>query len=128
MEPFVPDVEPRLASFDLDHAGASWIAAVDTVVEAWIAAGLLAEAGAALDRMRASIERHPMPLADGAEAILRGRLALAHGDREAASEHAAKALEALGPTRLWWRARALRMLGRQAEAVALETRLGVGAN
>src|SRR5207253_374576 len=51
--PVVPRVEERLPSFDLDHAGPSWLAAIEIVVGSWLDAGDYEGAGLALDRMRA---------------------------------------------------------------------------
>src|SRR5688500_7657563 len=50
-EPFVPDVEERLASFELGYSSPSWLAGLETVFECWLEAGELEGAGRALDRM-----------------------------------------------------------------------------
>ena len=47
---FVPELEPRLPSFDLGYGDPSWIAAVEAVVESWLDAGAIAEARTALER------------------------------------------------------------------------------
>jgi len=43
LEPaFVPGIEERLRSFELDHSGPSWLAAIETVFGSWLARLLLA--------------------------------------------------------------------------------------
>jgi class 3 adenylate cyclase/tetratricopeptide (TPR) repeat protein len=133
LEPrFVPDVEHRLPSFDLDHSGPSWLAAVETIVDAWLDAGALDGAAAALDRMRATFTaRSPTRLAVGTEALLRARLLARSGRIDDAVAAAAEASDVPAP---WWRAKALRLRGALAddgaalrEAERLEARLGVSA-
>ena len=132
LEPsFVPDLEDRLPAFDLDHGSPSWLAGIETVVGAWLRAGMRDGAEEALDRMRARLGRGPATrLARATEAILRSRLLLARGEREAAATEAAAAL---GTTSPWWRAKALRALeaaeaasaAQLAEAGLLERSLGL---
>jgi tetratricopeptide (TPR) repeat protein len=125
-EPFVPDVEWLLPSFDLDHGGPSWLASLETVVESWLGAGDPGGAGRALDRMRASLERRPPSrLTSAVGALLRARV-------EAAPEEARRALALLGENAPWWRAKAIRVLEQMGDADAelivlageLETHLG----
>ncbi len=129
---FVPELEPRLASFDLGYDGPSWIAAVEAVVDSWLDAGELADARTALDRVRASTEGRSMSrLAVASQALLGSRLLLAEGDPVAATAEAQRALETRSP---WWQARALRALAAAgpvpdevlAEATELERSLGIG--
>ena len=128
---FVPELEPRLASFDLVYDDPSWLAAAEAVVGSWLDAGALAEARTALDRFRAAAERGNMArLAFASEALMRSRLLLAEGDPTGAAAEAEKALETRSP---WWRARALRTFAATgaapedalAEAAALERSLGI---
>ena len=128
---FVPELEPRLASFDLGYGDPSWLAAVEAVVGAWLDAGALAEARTALDRLRAASEgKNLSKLALASQALLRSRLALAEGDAAEAAVEAERALQTQAP---WWRALALRALEAAgaatpealAEAAALEQTLGV---
>jgi hypothetical protein len=128
---FVPELEPRLASFDLAYSDPSWIAAVETVVGSWLDSGALVEARTALDRLRAAAEgRKRSRLALASQALLCSRLRLAEGDRAEASVEAERALQTQAP---WWRARALRALAEAgaapaealAEAAALERSLGI---
>jgi tetratricopeptide (TPR) repeat protein len=116
--PFVPDVESRLSSFDLAHDGPSWLAAIETLVAAWLEGGELDGTEQALDRMRASLERGaPSRLARATEALLRARLLLARGDAAASGTEARRALELLGDRGApWWRAKAIRALERAGEA------------
>jgi tetratricopeptide (TPR) repeat protein len=112
LEPaFVPDVDDRLASFDLDHGGPSWLAAVETLVEAWIAAGQTEGALRALDVMRARLERgRPSALARAVESALRARVHVARGDRAAAVRDAEHALMLFPRRDGWWAERARRVL------------------
>jgi hypothetical protein len=128
---FVPELEPRLASFDLAYDDPSWLAAVEAVVGSWLDAGALADARTALDRFRAAAERGNMArLAFASEALMRSRLLLADGDPAGAAAEAETAVETRSP---WWRSRALRALAAAgaapgdalAEAVALERSLGI---
>ena len=103
--PRVPDVDERLASFEGPHGGPSWLAAVRTVVEAWVAADELDAAEAALARMAASTGS--TTLAYATAATLRSTVLLARGDRTAASAEAERALVLLGDRAPWWRLHAL---------------------
>ncbi|HEY4235850.1 MAG TPA: adenylate/guanylate cyclase domain-containing protein [Gaiellaceae bacterium] len=131
LPPFVPELEPRLVSFDLGYGEPSWMAAVESVVGSWLDAGALADARTALDRVRASTEgRAVSRLAGASLALLGSRLLLAEGDTAAAAAEAERALETRSP---WWRARALRALAAAgpvpdavlAEAAELERSLGI---
>ena len=98
---FVPELEPRLASFDLGYGDPSWIAALEAVVESWLDAGAVADARTALDRLRASIEgKRLSQLALASQALMRSRLLLAEGDAAAAAAEAERALDTDAP---WWR-------------------------
>ena len=113
LEPaFVPDVESRLPSFDLEHDGPSWLAAVETLIETWLEAGELAGAEQALDRMRASLDSGvPSRLSRATEALLRAKLLLVRGEADGAGAEAKRALELLGEGGApWWRAKAIRAL------------------
>jgi hypothetical protein len=120
---FVPELEPRLPSFDLAYGGPSWLAAVEAVVGSWLDAGDLGAARAAVDRLVAAGEGRNLPrLALASQALLRARLLRAEGNGAAAAAEAERALETGAP---WWRARALRALGATAEAAAIERSLGI---
>ena len=129
----VPDPELTLPSFELGHGGPSWLAAVEAVVGTWLAAGELATAGEALERMRRSLDAVPSSrFAAGVEALLRARLLRARGEEAAAEAGQAVSLLAAQP---WWRAKAIRVLeaaaGADAELLAeaerLERALGIAA-
>jgi hypothetical protein len=131
LPPFVPELEPRLASFDLGYDSPSWIAAVEAVVGSWLDAGALAEARSAVDRLRASNEgRLPALLSVASESVLRSQVLLAEGDTTAAAAEAERALDTQAP---WWRLQARRGLAAAgaappealAEAIALERSLGI---
>jgi hypothetical protein len=132
--PFVPEVEWALPSFDLDHGGPSWLAGIETVVEAWLAAWELDGAEAALERMRARLELSPTTrLASAVEALLRARLRSAQRRPEDAAAEASRALDLLGEGGPWWRAKAIRVLEEagaaddrlSAVAASLESGLGI---
>ena len=81
MPSFVPELEPRLASFDLGYGDPSWLAALEAIVDSWLAAGAPAEARIALERLRASSEgKHVSKLALASHALMWSRLLLAEGD------------------------------------------------
>jgi tetratricopeptide (TPR) repeat protein len=131
LEPsFVPEIETRLACFEMDHSGPSWLAAVEAVVETWLAAGELDGVDAALSRMRASFQRSaPTGLAVSTELLMRARLLAQRGAAADALAAAEAAREVRAP---WWRAKAARLVGelvgdeaalRQAEQI--EGRLGL---
>jgi class 3 adenylate cyclase len=131
MPPFVPELEPRLPSFDLAYDDPSWLAAVEAVVGAWLDTGALDSARTALDRFRAAAENRSLArLAFASEALLRSRLLLAEGDLAGAGAEAESALETRAP---WWRVRALRALEAAGaasdealeEAAELERSLGI---
>src|SRR3954468_2403092 len=131
LEPaFVPDVELRLPCFDMDQGAPSWLAAVETVVGCWLAAGELDGVDAALERMRGSFTRSPPTnLALSTEALLRARLLARRGSIAEAIAAAQSARDVRAP---WWRAKAVRLVGELAgdedalrEAQELENRLGL---
>ncbi|MDX6407853.1 MAG: hypothetical protein QOE13_924 [Gaiellaceae bacterium] len=131
---FVPDVDSRLGSFDLDHEGPSWLAAVETLIGRWLDGGQADGAEVALERMRASLDAHrPTPLARATEALLRARLLLFRGQLTDAVAEAERALVLLESRAPWWRAKAIRILeqggaanARQLEeARTVEARLGI---
>jgi class 3 adenylate cyclase/tetratricopeptide (TPR) repeat protein len=133
LEPaFVPDVELRLPSFDMDHSAPSWLAAVETVIGSWLAAGELDGVDTALERMRASLARSPPTrLAVATEELLRARLLAQRG---AVAEAVAAAQAARDVRAPWWRAKAARLAGELAgdeqalrEAERLESGLGLAA-
>ena len=134
LEPlFIPGVDERLTSFEFDHSGPSWLAGIQTIVQAWITAGDLRGASEALDRMAVSVARNGPIVARATEATLRAQLLVAHGNVAAAETHAHRALHELGDRAPWWRSRAIRTLestGRAdeallAEAAAIERGLGI---
>jgi class 3 adenylate cyclase/tetratricopeptide (TPR) repeat protein len=117
--PFVPEVEWTLPSFELVHAGPSWLAGLETIVEAWLAAGEREGAAEALGRMRASLEARPTSrLTAAVEALLCGRLALEQGDTVEGVAQARRSLGLLGCGAPWWRAKAIRLLEAVGEADA----------
>jgi hypothetical protein len=120
--PFVPDVEWVLPSLDLGHGGPSWLAAIETIVESWLAAGDRESVRSALDRMVPSLETR---LASAVHTFLRARLE--------GAEEARRALALLGSNGAWWRVKAIRLLEALGEADAdqvavaaeLEAQLGI---
>jgi class 3 adenylate cyclase/tetratricopeptide (TPR) repeat protein len=134
MPSFLPELEPRLASFDLGYGDPSWLAALEAMVDSWLDAGAPAEARIALERLRASSEgKHVSKLALASHALMGSRLLLVEGDVTAAAAEAERALETKAP---WWRSQALRALAAAGagtaqtlgEAAALERSLGIEAS
>jgi hypothetical protein len=129
-EAFVPDVEERLASFALPYGSPSWLAALESVFDAWLAAGELAGADRALAQLqRASTRPGATTLSRATHALLAARLEVARGDDPAWS--AERSLEGARASRApWWAAKALRLLATPAaldEAAELERGLGIPA-
>ena len=127
-EPFVPDVEERLASFELRYSSPSWLAGLETVFDCWLEAGELQGAGRALDRMKAPAGR------DGGTTLGRATCALFAAKllaarREDPAEQAARALAGFRESRApWWISKALKLLETPdalAEAAEIEGALGI---
>jgi class 3 adenylate cyclase/tetratricopeptide (TPR) repeat protein len=123
---FVPELEPRLPSFNLGYGEPSWIAGLEAVVQSWLDAGAPAEARIALDLLQAAIEgKRVSQLALSSQALMRSQLLLAEGDTAGAAAEAERALDSRAP---WWRSRALRALATPealVEAAAIERSLGI---
>jgi class 3 adenylate cyclase/tetratricopeptide (TPR) repeat protein len=135
---FVPEVEPRIASFDDDPSGPSWSAALDRVFRSWMEAGEIAGAQRALAALEGALARMPgvTNLGHGTGELLRGRLALARGDMHAAATAGRAALERFRVSDApWWKAKALRLIERARaadgqmldEVAAIERALGAVA-
>jgi len=129
-EPYVPDVEERLRSFELRHATPSWLAALETVFVSWLEAGLLDGAARAIEQMRGFAEGpNASALGRGAYALLRARLLAARGDDP--REDAERATAAFRISRApWWIVKAQRLVASRAalaEATRLERALGIAA-
>jgi hypothetical protein len=119
-EPPVPD--DALASLDVAFSNPHFRAAIETVCEAWLAAGRLDPARALA---AVPMEDDATPLMLASSALLHAWLAQADGDREAARTFAGEAADRARPLgATWWLARALRVL-EDPEADALERRLGL---
>jgi len=112
--PFVPEVAPRLQSFEGPQSGPSWLLAVERVFATWLEAGELEGANQAVTRMAAqAFVLETTELGRGTIDLLAGRLALAQGSRDVAAEQARAAIarfRAVGAR--WWIAKALRDLER----------------
>ena len=125
VEPFTPDVEPRIAAFAAEPGGPSYCAALDRLLRAWLDAG---ELDGATRAMAALSEAMPTfsdvtPIGQGTFELMRARLAAARGE---AGEAAAAGRAALDHFRLssapWWMAKAIRLLERvgASDAALLE--------
>jgi hypothetical protein len=132
---YLPEVEPRLEAFASEPSGPSYSAAIDRVFRAWLDAGEIAGAGSALDSLAAALPGYsnPTSLARGTYELLRGRLALAGGEKEPAAAAANAALDAFRVSDApWWMAKAIRLLertgaadyGLMAEVFEMERALG----
>jgi hypothetical protein len=127
-EPFVPDVDERLASFELRYSSPSWLAALETVLDSWLGAGELDGARRALDRLEPSTTQ-PASTTFGRSAyfLLRGKLLAANGgDPSGEAQLALTGFREVGAP--WWTAKSLRLLGTTeavAEAADVERALGI---
>jgi hypothetical protein len=111
--PYLPDVEPRLVSFQDEPTGGAWSAALDRVLRAWLESGELEGAGRALDAMEQALPRYSNVSQNGLGTykLMRGRLALALGHRELTIEFASSALEHFRACKApWWIAKSIRLL------------------
>jgi len=128
LEPFVPEVEERLASFELRYSTPSWLAGLEIVVDSWLEAGELDGARRALDRLEPSATRPDRTtLGNSTYFLLRGKLLAASGeDASGAAELALAGFrESAAP---WWITKSLRLLGTTealAEAAEIERGLGI---
>jgi hypothetical protein len=127
LEPFVPSVEERIASFALPYATPSWLAAVETVLDCWLRAGELEGAERALAAMGAGMQDRGAELGRATEALLSAKLVAARGgDPTTDAERALAGFRAVRAP--WWIAKALRLLPAAeaaAEAAELERALGI---
>ncbi|HSK92933.1 MAG TPA: adenylate/guanylate cyclase domain-containing protein [Candidatus Angelobacter sp.] len=119
----LPEPDAAIAEAPVQFVNPHFQAAIDVVVEAWIANGRLdlarAYAGGPLDD-------DATPLIRASDALRRALVARAEGDPDAVRRHATEAAAAarrIGAC--WWEARALRMLG-DPESDVLEKQLGIG--
>jgi hypothetical protein len=105
-----------------------FVAAIEAVVGAWLAAGRLDLARAAAERVAGfAADDDATPLMRSSAALLAAWLAEADGDRAGAARAAGVAAGHAGAIgAAWWLARALRIEGRVDEAAAIERRLGIG--
>ena len=133
--PYLPDVEPRLVSFQDEPTGGAWSAALDRVLRAWLESGELEGAGRALDVMEQALPRYPNVSQNGLGTykLMRGRLTLALGHREPTIDFASSALGHFRACKApWWIAKSIRLLERSgaadeqlvAEVDDIERRLG----
>jgi class 3 adenylate cyclase len=125
-EPVAPDVAPLLPGFDIyPLSRGSWVAAVERLVAAWLAAGQRAEVREVIDRSAAARQPdHDRLLAPVAESLLRSRLKHAEGDVDMAQLLARSAADVAARNGLpWWRLQALHLLGQDEPDLA--RRLGV---
>jgi tetratricopeptide (TPR) repeat protein len=105
-----------------------FIAAVEAVVSAWLRAGRVDLATRAAERVAGfAADDDATPLMRASGSLLAAWLAGGAGDPDAARRAAdAAAGHARGIGAAWWLARALRAGGSDAEAAAIERRLGIG--
>ena len=130
--PFVPDPGPRLDAFELPYTGPSWLAALETVVEAWLAAGELEAVGDALSRLRLVQARLGARLGTAMVDLLTARFGESGGPDapDVAAQRAVEGFHEVSAS--WWAARAIKVLERAgkaheellAELAHVEQRLG----
>lgn len=108
----VPEVAPRLSALDSSLDQPSWVAAVERIVEAWLAAGELEAVRHVLSAaVAARIREGDSLLARPAEALVEARLARAEDrlqDAEIAARSAAGIAGSAGIA--WWQLQALELL------------------
>jgi class 3 adenylate cyclase/tetratricopeptide (TPR) repeat protein len=123
-QPVEPDPDEILPAWDESQILPSWLAAVETIFDAWLSAGRTKTAERVLARISAWRE-HPLSthLSRGSEDLLRSRLLLAaEGPSEGTRIFARRALEACRRASApWWIAKAIRSLQEAGDA---DPRLG----
>jgi class 3 adenylate cyclase/tetratricopeptide (TPR) repeat protein len=118
--PPVPDAS--LTAFDLGFSNPHFLAAVETVTDAWLAHDRLDLARAIAAK---PVDDEATPLMRSSSDLVRARVAAAEGASQDPHAHARdSAAHARGIGASWWLARALRLLG-DPEADALEAALGI---
>lgn len=127
-ESFVPAVEERIGSFELRYSSPSWVAALETVFDAWLAAGEVEGAARALEKMRiAASQPEVATLGRATFALLSGKLLVARG--EDPKDEARRALAGFRKSQApWWMAKALRLIATDetvADAIEIEGALGI---
>jgi tetratricopeptide (TPR) repeat protein len=128
--PPLADLAELLPAFDLDHAGPSWLAAVEVILDRLLEEGDTEHAAEAVRRMGASLARtEGDPLAWAVHDLVRARLALARGETDDGASLAQSAVDAFAALNApWWQAKAIRCRAAPqsvAEAAALEAHLGL---
>jgi hypothetical protein len=136
--PPLADIAELLPAFDLDHAGPSWLAAVEVIIDRLLEEGDTERAAEAVRRIGASLVRtEGDPLACGVYDLVQARLSLVRGDTDDAVSRAQSAVDAFAELEVpWWHAKAIRTLASAgagapqlvAEAAALEARLGLASS
>ncbi|CAN5839151.1 hypothetical protein BH24CHL6_BH24CHL6_07670 [soil metagenome] len=110
----MPSVEDRLTSFDAAPEGPSWVAALETVVESWLAGGALAGAADAVGRLEKAVLLEPATSKLGRGTVLYLRARLNASQRMPAADVEAPARAALnvfaGIGARWWEAKGLGLL------------------
>ena len=119
-------IEPRepigtIASWDVRLRHPSWYACIEELFDTWLEAGRRDDARRGLERYDAALGRWSSPMARGVAALLHAKL----DENETLAERALAEFRAADAP--WWESKALRLLGRTAEARALEERLGIPA-
>jgi tetratricopeptide (TPR) repeat protein len=118
------DVDPRdiLPALDESQGLPSWHAALEAIVEGWLATGRHDAVGGLLARV-ASWHDHPATeaLGRGSEALMTARLLLDQGERSGAAVAAKNALRESRACRApWWIAKGIRLLDSIEEATSRE--------
>jgi hypothetical protein len=104
------------------------LAALELIAASWARAGRLEPLRGLVEQAAANVasDDDPDPLMGSSTALMSAILADATGDSDGAQLNAKLALEhASGIGAAWWQSRALRILGSEAEAQALERPLGI---
>jgi tetratricopeptide (TPR) repeat protein len=119
----LPIPDPVVTTLDLSFSNPHMVAALEAMVDAWLAAGQIEPARALLANRPGDPDETTLMRAS--VALIRAWIARAAGDLDDARAHARAAADlARGFGATWWLARALRVLD-DPEADALDRHLGV---
>ena len=129
--PYVPDPESRIPGFGLTYGGPSTFAALETIVDAWLAAGDLDAVRAGLEELEQAQPAMGSILSQAILDFFTARL-LEHDGSASPVEPAHRAFDGFRRVgAVWWEARAIRVLERAgasdaklaAELAAAEAKL-----
>jgi hypothetical protein len=118
LEPYVPEPDSLVHSFDVTFRNPSWLAAAETLFEAWLDAGEVVSARASLERFAAKNRQWSSFLSRGVEDLLFSRLLVAEDTSvQMAVAATGRALKSFRHAKApWWIAKGIRLLDSLAQA------------